>query len=201
MATWATVGYAFLVIVGAETVSRVATGQTLGDHIEDAWDPLGTKAARKAEALANQEKAKGYLITTTGELTYVPKVYGTRRIGGNEILRVSGGERTDTIDGDDVLIKNASLYRIVVHSTPVDSVNNYEVDEVPIVLDANGNVVGLDTIAPNDMSPFDKVLTDRAAQVPLVTGIVNESGGGDNAEFGDFGDEGNETQGAYEGFI
>lgn len=137
----AVVAYSILAYTGANAVSAVVTGKTLDEHISDAWDEFtGKDDARAAEQKARELSAQGYLTTRVASLESLPVVYGTRRLGGVEIFRASGGTRTDNVDGSNVTISNAFLWRIVTHSVEASAAANYEIDEVPVTVDANGEV-------------------------------------------------------------
>lgn len=136
--TW---GYIFVATVGAEAATRVITGKGIGDHAADALGLNDYKDDLEALNRANaQQKAKGHLTTRTGQIANIPVIYGTRRVGGNEIFRSSQGTWDTEVDGQAVTVENAYLYRIVVHSYPVASSGTYEIDEVPVTVDANGEV-------------------------------------------------------------
>lgn len=124
-----------------EGVSEVVTGKSIDDNVSDWWDDVtGKDDAREALRKAREQSAKGFLSTRTGQIEYLPVVYGTRRLGGVEIFRASAGTRTDNVEGQSVNIDNAYLWRIVVHSVEATSASDYEIDEVPVTVDASGAV-------------------------------------------------------------
>lgn len=131
-------GGASLLVEGA---SEIFTGKSIDDNVSDWWDEVsGKNDAREANRKAREQSAKGFLSTRTGQIEYLPVVYGTRRLGGVEIFRSSAGTRTDNVEGQSVNIDNAYLWRIVVHSVEATSASDYEIDEVPVTVDASGAV-------------------------------------------------------------